>query len=353
MKIVIRAGGGGTRLWPVSRKDNPKQFQKIIGGKSLILNTVSRVKPFLKRADNLFISVNVRMIKKIKKEIPEIPAKNIIAEPAVKNTGPAVCLESMILAERFGEDTIAASLPSDDYVSDPAAFREMLNVAEKFLKKNPDYIVTPGAKPNYPDTGYSYIKAGRMISGNSQVKIFSVSGWTEKPNLAQSMKLTKSGKYFHHTGMYVWKLKTILDLFRKFQPEVYKACWETAAGRGAGRYLDLKKITVESAVTKKAPKIAMTVSGRMEWSDLGKWHIIANMLPRDKSGNTIVGEVIPIETKNCLIYGSRDKIIATVGLRDTIIVQSGDALLVCPKDKSGEVKKIIKELEKRNFKKFI
>jgi mannose-1-phosphate guanylyltransferase len=353
MKIVIRAGGGGTRLWPISRRNNPKQFQKIIGEKSLICNTVERVEPLFGSMSNLFISVNAEMVGRLKREIPKIFAANIIAEPAIKNTGPAICLESAILAKRFGEEAIVASLPSDDYVKNSSAFRDMLKAAEKFLENNPEYIVTPGAKASFPDTGYSYIKSGKKIDGTSREKIFSVSSWVEKPTMEQSLKLIKSGKYFHHMGMYVWKLKTVLDLFRKFQPEIYRACREICGGRGIKRYLALEKITVESAITKKSKKLAMIISDRMGWSDLGKWHIISGMLPSGKNGNTIVGQAITVETKNCLIYGPHDKIIATVGLEDMVIAQSDDALLVCPKEKSGEVKKIIEELEKRKLKKFI
>lgn len=352
MKIVIRAGGSGTRLWPISRRKNPKQFQAIINDKSLIQNTVDRVGPFLKNKNDLFISVNREMEKRLKKEIPELASKNIIAEPAGRNTGPAICLESCILARRFGEDVIVASLPSDDYISDAAAFRALLRAAEKFSQKNPDYIVTPGAKPTLPDEGYSYMRIGLRMNANNGANIFEVADWVEKPNVLRCKKLIKSGKYFAHAGMYVWKLKTVLDLFRKLEPKMYKVCEKVAAGSGKDQYAKLEKISIESAVTGRAPKIAVAVSPKLGWSDLGKWHIIKNILsPGNK--NFTKGRVLAVGTSGCLISGPSDKLVATVGLKDMIVILTDDALLVCPKDRAGEVKKIVEELEKRGLEKYL
>ncbi len=353
MKIVIRAGGSGTRLWPVSRKNNPKQFQALSGKNSLIRDTVNRVKPLFKKSGDLFISVNRGMANRLKKEVIKLPNKNIILEPAGRNTGPAICLESCILARRFGEDVIVASLPSDDYISNAASFCKMLLAAEKFLKKNPEYIVTPGAKPTFPDTGYSYIKAGARMEARRGGNIFKVGGWIEKPALAQCKKLIKSGRYFAHMGMYLWKLKTVLDLFRKFQPKIYEVCKKSAAGGNPKDYSKLEKISIESAVTNHAPKIAVAVSEKFIWSDLGKWQIVAKMMPGDKKGNVVKGNAAFLDTKNCLVYGPKNKLVATFGINDLVIILAEDALLVCPKDRAGEIKKIVDELEKKGLKKYL
>jgi mannose-1-phosphate guanylyltransferase len=353
MKIVIRAGGSGTRLWPASRENNPKQFQALIGKNTIIRDTVNRVKPILKNTGDLFISLNQKMAKRLKKIIPELPNKNMILEPVGRNTGPAMCLESCFLARHFGEETIVASLPSDDYISDAGAFREMLRETEKFLKNNPEYIITPGVRPICPDEGYSYIKIGKRLGGNRETKIFKVGGWIEKPGIDYCKKLIKSGKYFYHTGMYIWKLKTVLDLFRKFQPKMYDVCQKLAAGKGMGDYAKLKKISVESAITNRAPKIAVAVSEKFIWSDLGKWQIISRMILGDKMGNVIRGENVSIDTKNCLVYSPKDKLVATIGLDNFIVILTKDALLVCPKERAGEVKKIVDELKKRGLKKYL
>jgi len=353
MKIVIRAGGSGTRLWPVSRENNPKQFQALVGENTLIRDTVNRVKPILKNKSDLFISLNQKMARRLKKEIPELPIRNMILEPAGRNTGPAMCLESCFLARRFGENTIVASLPSDDYISGAAAFRGMLLAAEKFLEKNSGYIVTPGAKPTCPDMGYSYIKIGGKLSGSGETKIFKVGDWVEKPEFDRCKKLIKSGKYFYHAGMYIWKLKTVLDLFRKFQPKIYNVCQKLAAGGSPKDYAKLEKISVESAITNRAPKIAVAVSKKFIWSDLGKWQIISKMLRGDKNGNVTRGKIISIDTKNCLVYGPKDKLVATIGLNDLVIILTEDALLVSQKENAGEVKKVVEEIHKKGLKKYL
>lgn len=353
MKIVIRAGGVGTRLWPMSRENNPKQFQAIINDKSLIRNTVDRVKPLLKSESDLFISISQQMVEKLKKEISELPIKNIIIEPVSKNTGPAICLESCVLAQRFGGDVVVASLPSDDYISDANAFCDMLRAAEDFLEKNPEYIVTPGARPIYPDCGYSYIMLGNRLDESGDNGIFEVAEWVEKPDIEQCRKIVRSKQNFSHTGMYVWKLGTILTLFRKIQPKMYEACEGVASGKTGAEYANLEKMTIETAITLKAPKIAVIVRDQIGWSDLGKWHIVARISPPNQDSNLVRGKVLTFDTKNCLIYGLDDKLIATVGLDDVVIVQTKDALLVCPKDRSDEVKKIVEEMEKRGMKEYL
>lgn len=353
MKIVIRAGGVGTRLWPLSRVGNPKQFQVIVGDKTMIRTTIDRVRPLLKNKSDLFVSIGAAMVKKLKKEAPEIKSTNIIIEPASRNTGPAICLEVCILASRFGEKEIVASLPSDDYVSNSEAFRGLLKTVEKFLEDNPEYVVTPGVRPLTPDTGYSYIKGGKRLTKKGKEEIFAVEDWVEKPDADYCKELIASGKYYCHTGMYIWQLKTILDLFRKFQPKTYEVCVKMAKGRGATEYAALEKMSIEAAITSKAPKIAMSVSNAFGWSDLGKWHVIKDILPANDGDNLTRGKTLLLDTTDSLVWGPKGKLIATIGLDDMIIVDSGDALLVCPKERAEEVKNIIEALKKRGEEEFL
>jgi mannose-1-phosphate guanylyltransferase len=362
MKIVIRAGGVGTRLWPLSRKNNPKQFQAIASDKVLIRDTQDRIAPLVNIGDDLFISVNESVKHLVKKYLPEVSDKNIIPEPASKNTGPAICLESVLIADRFSDHEIVASLPSDDYITDPEAFRTLLQTAETFLKKNPEYIMTPGIKPNYPDTGYSYIKSGDVLQEEGEEGIFKVADWVEKPDLDYCKELIASGRYFYHTGMYIWQLKTVINLFEKYQPEMLAACREIVELMKLGGqeekiakiYSSLEKMSIETAITDKAEKIAMCVSNRIGWSDLGKWHTIKDLLPANQGDNLIKGNVIPLDTTDCMIYGNKDKVIATIGLDDMVIIDTDDALLVCPRERSDEAKKIVEELQKnKNSEKYL
>ena len=228
MKIVIRAGGIGTRLWPMSRKNNPKQFQKVVGNKTMIRTTYERIFDLAKKPDDIFMSINEQFIDKAKNEVPEIVDKNIIIETDTRNTGPAMCLEVCFLEKYCDSNDVVASLPSDDYISNSSIFRDLLLTTEKFIKENPEYILTPAICPNYPDTGYTYFKAGKNLWKNKKEVIFSVDSIVEKPNLEYCKDLIKTGIYYCHTGMYLWQLGHIVKLFKKFQPNMYKICSKIA-----------------------------------------------------------------------------------------------------------------------------
>lgn len=361
MKIVIRAGGTGTRLWPMSRVKNPKQFQKIVGDKSMIRTTYERVSPLLADTKDLFISVNKSQEKTLKIEVPEVDDANIILETDTRNTGPAMCLEVCFL-ERFCDSCdVIASLPSDDYISDSEAFRDLLSKTEEFIKANPDYILTPAVKPDYPDTGYSYLKAGKNLQADGEEAIYEVADVVEKPNLDYLEELIKSGIYYSHTGMYLWRLGHISELFQKFQPNMYKICKEVVALTADGKmakaqklYGQLEKVSVESAITDKAKKIAMSVSNQVGWSDLGKWHVIKRVIKKEESENLIKGTVFANQATNNLIYSTDAKKVVVVNdVNDLAIVDTGDVLFVSSLKNSAEVKKLVDELKKEGLEKYL
>ena len=205
MKIVIRAGGVGTRLWPMSRKNNPKQFQKIAGDKTMIMTTCERIAPALDDSKDLFVSINESFEDILKKQVPEIDKKNIIIETDTRNTGPAMCLEVCFLMKTCSGTDVIASLPSDDYISDSDAFISLLKTSEEFILNNPDYILTPAVIPSWPDTGYTYFKAGKNLKENGEESIYSVADVVEKPNKDYCEELIKTGVHYCHTGMYLWQ----------------------------------------------------------------------------------------------------------------------------------------------------
>lgn len=337
----------------MSRDKRPKQFLKLLNEKSLLRETVDRVLPLVKNGKNLFISSALEFRADILTDIPESNPDNLILEPASRNTGPAVCLECAFLEKNIAKDEIVATLPSDDYISDPQAFRDLLAQAEKFLKQNPEYILTPAVMPNEVDTGYSYLKEGKNLQRDGEEAIFEVADWVEKPNTEFCRQLIDSGVYYYHTGMYVWQLGTVISLWEKHNPEMLKICREiinlapdeAAVGE---LYNALEKCSVESALTDKVGKIAMSVSNRIGWSDLGKWSKIKKYLTVDADGNVVRGKVMPVDTTDTLIFSSDKKLIATVGLDDMIIVDTPDALLVCPEKRVEEIKQIIENLKETN-----
>lgn len=362
MKIVIRAGGIGSRLWPMSRVDNPKQFQKIIGNKSMVRATYERVAPLLKAPTDLFMSVNKNFIHQARTQVPEIKTKNIITETDTRNTGPAVCLEVAYLEKLVSHNEVIASLPSDDYISDDRAFRSLLLTTEEFILNNPDYILTPAIKPDYPDTGYSYLKAGRNLQKSGEEIIYRVAKIVEKPSYDYCQDLLETGVYYCHTGMYLWQLKHIINLFAELQPTMLNICREVVNLMLKGGnfrkiselYSQIEKISIESAITEKVDKIAMSVSNKIGWSDLGKWHIVKRMLEPEVENNLTKGKVVVSEARNNLIFSTvKDKLIVALDVNDLAIIDTADALFVASLEKSAEVKKIVEELKEAGEQKYL
>lgn len=362
MKIVIRAGGIGTRLWPMSRQANPKQFQTVMGGKTMLRTTYERIAPSLNTPNDLFLSVHNKFHERARTEIPELGANSVIIEPDTRNTGPAMCLEVCYLLNFCSPEDIIASLPSDDYISDDAKFRELLKVAENFLLNNPEYILTPAIKPSCADTGYSYFRAGQEIEKEENAGIYEVADVVEKPEEDLCRRLVDSDDYFCHTGKYIWQLGHIANLFQEFQPEMYGICQRVVdiiikggdIDEAAKEYSKIDKMSIETAITSRADKIAMCVSNRIGWSDLGKWHVIKKMLHSDESENVTKGNVLAENSGNNLIYSNVDKkIIVANDVHNLAIIDTEDALFVSSLEKSADIKKVVEKLKEAGSEEYL
>ncbi len=354
MKIVIRAGGTGARLWPMSRQNNPKQFQAVVGDESMIRVTYDRLRPVIQKNDDIFVSINYSMLDNLKKSLPEIVDSNIIMEMESRNTGPAMCLEVCFLSTFCSPDEVIASLPSDDFINDAEAFRSLLKLSEKFLDQHHDYILTPAVRPTYVDTGYSYFKAGANLEVDGEEAIYKVAKVVEKPNRERCQELINTGIYYCHTGMYLWRLGYIKKLFEELQPEMTKVCEQIVGLMKEGGheliiaelYAGLEKMTIESAITDKAPNLAMSVSSGLGWSDLGKWHIIKRMLLEKDSENLTKGRVVVNKAKNNLIYSTdQKKVVVVNNLDDIIVVDTPNGLFISSSVNSAEVKDCVEKIK--------
>lgn len=362
MKIVIRAGGVGSRLWPISRVSNPKQFQEVVGDKTMLRTTYERIKPLLKKNNDLFLSVNQKFKNRVQKEISEIDLKNIIVETDTRNTGPAMCLEVCYLEKFCSKNEVIATLPSDDYISDNNAFCDLLLSTEKFIKKNNDFILTPAIIPTYLDTGYTYFKAGKVLDKQGDEAIYLVDEVVQKPNSEYCQKLINSGVYYCHTGMYLWQLGHIVSLFEKYQPEMYEICSKIVELMVVGGqdkeiynlYASIEKSSIESAITEHENKIAMSVSNYIGWSDLGKWHVIKKVLENEERDNLKKGNVITRNSENNLIYSTVDKKIVVVNdISNLAVIDTKDALYISSLKDSAEVKRIVKKLKEEGKEEYL
>jgi len=346
--IVILAGGGGTRLWPKSRIRSPKQFLKLLNDKTLFQETFDRAKSSV-LVSNIYVVTGQELVSEIKREAPEIPTKNIIVEPAPKNTAPAIGLAAALILKK-DKNAVISTLAADHYIKEKTKFLKILSVAREAVEGG-DFLVTIGIKPTYAHTGFGYIHAGTEAKRIGKHPVFKVKGFKEKPDQQTAEAYFASGEYFWNANINTYRAKSLLDSIDKLFPQLSKVLEKAVKGVGRGKFSEtwrkLPSEPIDTVILERATNVLM-VPGDFSWHDVGDWSTLHNILPSLKNNNVIIGdqdsEFILIDTKNCLI-SSTDKLIATIGIKDLVIVDTPNALLVCSKSQSQEVKKIVQKLE--------
>jgi len=355
MKAVILAGGKGTRLWPLSRQKRPKQFQSLVTDRTMLQDTIARL-DFLKPAD-IYISTNEEYLKTVKEQSKGlIPAKNIIVEPALRDTAPCIGLAAVYLAAGNPHEVMAV-IYADHLVKNKREFVKKLKTAEKLAREENTLNIIE-VKSKFPNVNLGYVKTGKMLHKLDGTEIHSFERFTEKPDLPTARKFRKSGKYLWNTGLYVWRIDTLLSQFKKFQPATYAHLTKISKAIGTKneqatlkKYYPLcDKISVDYGIMEKVdPHIVRIIPAELGWSDVGTWESIFEELTTNGRANLVKGNHLGIDSESSLIYGVGKKTIATIGIRDIVIVDTGDALLVCRKDRSQDVKKLV-EIMKRSTK---
>jgi len=346
---VIMAGGSGTRLWPMSRKSKPKQLHNLISEKSLIQETLKRVRKAVP-ADEIYISTVAKYRDEIKKQLPEIKDKNFIVEPVGRNTAPSILYIAKKIAQNEPE-AIIATLASDHDVENVEAFANMIKAGFAAVKKYPDHLVAIGIKPTRPDTGLGYIKIGKSLGAIDGEQIFKVERFVEKPSLEVAEKYIKSWEYFWNGAYYFFQARELINWFKKYRPAVSKKIdqmleHEQKGSSGANKakkiYESLKDEQFEYAVIEQPDfKQVLAIPADLGWSDVGNWGTLLEVLT-SKFGSKIVsrGHHVDVGSNNCLVYAS-DQLIATVGLNGIIIIDTPDAILVANQNQAQDVKKLL------------
>ena len=342
---LIMAGGKGERFWPRSRKNLPKQFLSITGsGKTMIQLTVDRLLPMIP-IDDIYISTNEDYSCLVAEQLPELPKKNIIVEPVGRNTAPCIGLGAIYIQKKY-EDAIMLVLPSDHDIADQEAFRaalmEVCDIAEQG-----ENLVTIGIRPVFPETGYGYIKyCSSCKLGNG----YKVDRFVEKPILEKAKEYLASGQYLWNSGMFGWKISTLLKNMQLYMPDNYRRLMTIQEAIDSPEEQDILRTefsqmdsqSIDYGVMEKAESI-YTVPGSFGWDDVGSWLAVERLQSPDERGNALHGDVVNVDTNNCIIQGNR-KLIATVGLNGLVIVDTEDALLILDKEKAGDIKKVLQLL---------
>lgn len=351
MKLVIMAGGKGTRLWPVSRAGKPKQFQCLTGDKTMLQETYLRLRQIAEPAD-IYVATNKEHVGEVEKEILEFPKENILGEPVGRNTAPSIALAAAIIAAG-DENEIMGVFPADHFIENPKVLLEAIQKGEEFLKKNDRYLLTFGITPTAPETGYGYIKKDGTLEKIDDIEIFKAEKFVEKPNYETARKYLEVGDYFWNSGMFLWKTKTIIEKFKAYAPDIYERLMKIKDSVKNGNFAEvlekefpeMDKNSIDYAVLENEPDVAV-IPLKMQWSDVGSWTALKETLVGDNKEHlvNVKGEHLDFDSENLLVYGS-EKLITTIGVKDLIIVDTPDAILIADKNKSQLVSDVVKKLE--------
>lgn len=342
---LIMAGGKGERFWPRSRVSLPKQFLSLTDdGKTMIQLTVERIRPLVDLED-VYIATNKNYKELVKQQLPGLPEENILCEPIGRNTAPCIGLGAVHAAAKY-EDAVMIVLPSDHLIKSNEIFAETFQEACSIAQKG-ENLVTVGITPNYPETGYGYIKYDKEKQDGAA---YAVAQFVEKPDLDTAKGYLKDGTYLWNSGMFTWRVSTILNCFQQYMPSTYEGLMKIQAAVGTAQedavleaeFPNLESQSVDYGIMEKASNIYI-LPGNFGWDDVGSWLAVGRIKKNDEKNNVVNGNVVTVNTENCVIEGG-DKLIATVGLRDMIVVDTPDATLISTKENAGEIKKVLAAL---------
>lgn len=354
---LIMAGGSGTRFWPRSRVKKPKQYLSLFGDQSLIQESVQRFANFIPE-DSIYVVSAKSQQAVLESQTSNLPSENLIFEPVGKNTLPAIGLAALFIAEKDPDGVMIVS-PADHLIQNDKLFQQCVESAVLIAEKN-DGIVTIGITPKYPATGYGYVQTEEEIKIGQSIKSFSVSRFVEKPNVDVATGYLKQGGFFWNSGIFVFKVSVFMKAVQEFSPELFADLMRIKEHIGAPTYdeavdriyREVTSISIDYGILEKASNVFL-VQGDFVWNDLGSWEEVYKYdSGKDENQNVSSGEVILIDTKNSYI-SAPNSLVAVVGLDDVIVVQEGNTILVCKRDRAEDIKAVVGELTKRKLDQFL
>lgn len=346
---VIMAGGGGTRFWPLSRKDLPKQLLNLTGKDLMVNETIDRLEGNVEKED-IFVVTNVTQADlMLEATSGRVSADHVLAEPAARNTAACIGYAAMEILKKYG-DGVMCILPSDHYIKNTEAYKKVIADAIRVAAET-EALVTIGIQPTFPSTGYGYICHDETKNNNCY---YNVKRFVEKPNLQKAREYVLSGEFLWNSGMFVWKASVIMSYFEKLLPDIYECLVKIGEAMNTGQektvinevYPNIPKISIDYGIMEQADKV-LVLEGDFGWSDVGSWDALEALYDKDDHGNITYGEQVHIDTHDCIIY-AKSKLVTTIGLDNVVVVETEDAVLVCDKNRAQEVRKIVDALEDCN-----
>lgn len=355
---VVMAGGIGSRLWPRSRVATPKQFLDLLGSRSMLQETISRVEPLIPLS-RILVVVSEEHAGTVRTQIPGIPEENLILEPGPRGTAPCIGLAAVVLQER-DPAAVMAVFPADHRVADAAGFRQAIASAAQIAQD--DYLVTLGITPDQPHSGYGYIQRGSSLGEVNGLDTFRVRRFTEKPDAATAQRFLESGEYYWNGGIFIWQTATILAEMENLLPGLHGELQSVAGAWHSARRAEIlaaawdrvPRTTIDYGIMEKAGRVAV-VPVDVGWDDVGNWTTLSSLIQGDDQGNVVHGDGWPllVDTSDTYVYTSTGRVVATLGLDGFVVIDTPDALLVCPKEQAQAVREAVRRLADEGLEEYL
>lgn len=360
LHATIMAGGTGTRFWPLSRASRPKQLLDLAGGRTMIQATVERLGDLVP-AQRTWVITSRSLVEPIEAQLPQVPRGRIIGEPCKRDTAPAVGLAAVLLLSEDADATMVM-MPADHLIEPPTALQQAIRAAAELVERQPHTLVTFGIKPTYPAESFGYVERGKPLGASREGPGagFEVQRFREKPARSIAEQYLASGEYYWNSGIFVWKARTILDALRKYEPticdhlnvigqHVGKSDFDTVLDR---EFTAIRGKSIDFAVMEHYQPVVV-IEAPFTWDDVGSWQALARSQGTDAAGNTIVGKHLGVRTSGSLVRTTPDHLVATLGVKDTIVIHTPDATLVANKHDEEAIREIVKALEQQGWREYL
>jgi mannose-1-phosphate guanylyltransferase len=354
LHATIMAGGGGTRFWPRSRQQRPKQFLALGGERTLLQQARDRIEGLLP-AENTWVITGQAYQTETARQLPRLASACIVGEPCGRDTAPCIGLGAALIARR-DPSAVMVVTPADHVIEPVREFERAVRVAVQLAEEHPSALLTFGIAPTFPSTGYGYIQRGPALGQRQGVNVFRVQRFEEKPPAERAERFLVSGEYYWNSGIFVWRAAAVLEELHRQQPQVYEAvqciadAWDTPRRHEVLRqqYETMPKLSIDFAVMEHAREV-FVVQAPYRWDDVGSWLALERMNPQDADHNTILANHCGLKTNHCIVVGDADRIITTIGVENLVIVQDGDATLIADRREEGTVKQLVDLLKKKGL----